>query len=115
MVDVVNIKTCRDFGTRSGDVYIGRAWGKFQTSAWANPYHISRGLDRDAACDLYEEYIEAKLASGELNITDLIHAKRLGCWCSPERCHGDYLAKKIYDLRAEEAEKCIQMTKKSLS
>lgn len=95
MVEVVNIKTCKDFGTKPGDIYIGRATGKFPESAWANPVHITRDIDRDMACDLYETHIEDRIDFGEVDIATLSQAKRLGCWCSPERCHGDYLAKRI--------------------
>lgn len=95
MIPVVNIKTCRDFGTKPGDVYIGREMGRFKASAWANPIHVTREVDRDEACDRYEKYIEARVDLDEVDISALSQAKRLGCWCSPERCHGDYLAKRI--------------------
>jgi hypothetical protein len=73
-------------------VYIGRrgrhhAWPQ---SIWANPFHVGKDGDRDQVCDAYADYLANKpeLLSqiGELK------GKALGCWCAPQRCHGDYLA-----------------------
>lgn len=119
MVEVINIKKCPNFGLRPGDVYIGRAhnsdkYGYYPTSPWANPYLLSEEDPelRDQACNQYQAYIDAKLASGELSIDSLIHAKRLGCWCKPRRCHGDYLAQLIYQRRVELAEEMITKMEK---
>jgi hypothetical protein len=99
MIEVINISRCKDFGKRIGDIYIGREFRNFPGSAWANPFHISSRESRDTVLDKYEIYIEQRIDMGEVNISDLLNAKRLGCWCSPERCHGDYLAKKIEQLK----------------
>lgn len=72
------------------DVYIGRP------SKWGNPFPVpSKGYDRvkDPARILarYEEYVLSK--------PDLVAAlpelrgKVLACWCAPQRCHGDILAR----------------------
>ena len=66
------------------DVYIGRG------SKWGNPFVIGVDGTRDGVCDLYEQWLpeqpELMAALGEL--TD----KTLGCYCAPDRCHGDFLA-----------------------
>lgn len=99
-------------------VYIGRAgivfvptddggkerWPK-AASKWANPYKIdaSAYVDQMSVAEaneearaesirLYTKYVSDKIAQGELDPRELI-GKTLGCWCHPEACHGDVLAK----------------------
>lgn len=86
MVDVVNIKTCKDWG-REGDVYIGRG------SPWGNPFKMRCDCkeERERVISEYEKlYLE-----GKINISPLLKAKRLGCYCKPKACHGDILKKHI--------------------
>lgn len=92
-IEVVNVRTCKDFGTRPGDVYIGRRNDRcgFKESPWANPYTITQETNRDTVIALYKIYIEGHLASGRLSLESLKDAKRLGCWCKPKRCHGDVI------------------------
>jgi hypothetical protein len=74
------------------DVYIGRG------SKWGNPYSHKEGTlaqwvvkNRAEAIAKYEEYL---LRDEELlsSLTEL-KGKTLGCWCKPQTCHGDILAK----------------------
>jgi hypothetical protein len=88
MVEVVNLKYCKDWG-KSGDFKIDR------TTKWGNPYLIGKDGDRDDVCNKYAIYIRNQLQNGNLNIKELQNAKRLGCWCKPLRCHGDELKKII--------------------
>ena len=119
-VEVVNIKYCKDFGTKEGDVYIGRKFGPWPASPFMNPYRLDYNdlASRNLSCDRYEKYFvfcekvnelsEEEIQSGlrqhflrnvnQLDIHDLVGAKRLGCWCKPQRCHGDYLKKRIEEL-----------------
>ena len=75
------------------DVYIGRP------SMWGNPFSHKEGTlaqykvgSREEAIQAYEKWFRD---SPEL----VAHAKRvlkgkvLGCWCAPQACHGDVLAK----------------------
>lgn len=67
------------------DIYIGRP------SKWGNPYSIGKDGDRTEVVDKYKEYLRShsdliKDARNELR------GKTLGCWCSPQLCHGDILA-----------------------
>jgi hypothetical protein len=70
-------------------VYCGRA--NFHTghkkSKWLNPYSVQK-LGRDEALRLHRETLSDELKDqvGELK------GKALSCWCSPEKCHCDYLA-----------------------
>lgn len=67
------------------DVYIGRP------TKWGNPFHINDLRNREQAVRAYKGWIIKQphllAALGELR------GKRLGCFCKPEACHGDILAK----------------------
>lgn len=74
------------------DVYIGRG------SKWGCPYTIIKDRPtlakeivetKEEALAKYKEYL---LASPELMASlDELEGKILGCFCKPEKCHGDIL------------------------
>lgn len=67
------------------DVYIGRP-GPF-----GNPFVIGKDGDRNEVIRKFEEYLlkdEALMAK-----VKQLKGKVLGCFCSPQKCHGDVLAK----------------------
>jgi hypothetical protein len=114
MIEVVNMK--HGFG-KHGDVRCDRE------TKWGNPFILYETKDRDKVCDLYEDYLDAittpnnqetvkimlrigglteyqtsrwmEKTSGYLDISELFEAHRLGCWCSPQRCHCNYLKRII--------------------
>ncbi len=67
----------------SYDVYIGRP-GK-----WGNPFEINKDGTRKQVIIKYKNWI---LTQPKL-LADLheLKGKKLGCWCSPQACHGDVL------------------------
>jgi hypothetical protein len=121
MVEVVNLKTCKDWG-QPGDIRIDRA------TKYGNPFFMSVESRRDEVCDNYQRFFELQEAVAvnkitvrqaeealihmglhvataiilirdfRFDISELKDAKRLGCWCAPKRCHGDYLKKRIEAL-----------------
>lgn len=67
------------------DVYIGRP------SIWGNPYEIGKDGTREEVIKKFENYlINNKFLMNKL---PEIKNKILGCWCSPNPCHGDILVK----------------------
>lgn len=66
------------------DIYIGRP------SKWGNPFVIGQDGTRAEVIEKYKEWFwkqpELVKAIPELK------GKVLGCWCSPGKCHGDFLA-----------------------
>lgn len=68
------------------DIYIGRG------SIWGNPFTIQEH-GRDKCIELYRTYIINRIASEPLLAQQLesLRGKRLGCFCKPQRCHGDIL------------------------
>lgn len=78
-----------------GYVYIGRP------SVLGNPYVIGQHGNRAQVIALYEQWLRGKLAEEGSNpqkreierIKSLGVDIYLGCWCSPQRCHGDVIKK----------------------
>lgn len=80
------------------DVYIGRAvnrggWNLPQ-SKWANPFSVKK-YGREKALEMYEEHV---ITSGLIDDIEELRGKQLGCWCHPEKCHGDVLLQILEDL-----------------
>ena len=67
------------------DVYIGRG------SPYGNPFVIGEQYTRDQVCDLFEEKTLPTLD------VEPLRGKNIVCFCSPARCHGHSIFKKLYD------------------
>ena len=59
-------------------------------SIFANPYKIDKDGDRDEVLEKYKIYIKSKIENNP-EILNEIKNKTLGCWCKPDKCHGDIL------------------------
>ena len=75
------------------DVYIGRP------GPWGNPFSHQEGTlakfkvaDRDEAIDRYEAWVMAQPEFVQ-RIKRELKNKILGCFCIPNRCHGEVLAR----------------------
>ena len=84
---IVNIKNS------NYEIYIGRENKTYglKASKWANPFVIGPDGSRDEVLKKYEEWIK----NNPTLLKDLheLEGKILGCWCYPEKCHGDILKK----------------------
>jgi len=67
------------------DVYIGRP------SQWGNPFQIGRDGDRAQVIAKYEAWLLTQPSL--LAQLPSLRGKTLACWCSPQACHGDVLAR----------------------
>jgi hypothetical protein len=78
---------------RKGDVYIGRRnnRNKLPESIWHNPFVIGKDGTREEVIAKFEAYLMRR--PGLLAQLHTLRGKRLACWCKPETCHGDRLAK----------------------
>lgn len=66
------------------DIYIGRP------SKWGNPFKIGQDGTREDVIKKYHEWLKNQDdLMGSLNE---LQGKILGCWCAPEKCHGDILS-----------------------
>ena len=68
------------------DVYIGRP------SKWGNPFQIGKDGTREEVIEKYMMYLLFRPDLVKAVATEL-KGKILGCWCHPNACHGDVLAK----------------------
>ena len=87
------------------NVYIGRKTAGFEESKWANPYRISKTVSRERAVLQFEQYIRGN--SALLNDIIELKGKNLGCWCSPDLCHGNILLKIIQETTSEEQQRVL--------
>lgn len=84
---VVNIRSGKPY-----DVYIGRP------GPWGNPFSHQAGTlakfkvaTREEAIDRYEKWLRQQPRL--LAQLPQLRGKVLGCWCKPQACHGDVLAR----------------------
>lgn len=66
------------------DVYIGRP------SEWGNPFVIGRDGTRRQVIIKHKKWIRTQPQL--LSRLKELKGKRLGCYCAPLSCHGDFLA-----------------------
>ena len=62
-----------------------------RNSEWGNPYELDKDGNRDIVCDSFEYYFKRKY--GLHKELHTLKGKVLGCWCYPQRCHGNHLSK----------------------
>lgn len=60
-----------------------------RNTAWGNVFIMDEDGDRDEVCESYRIYLGLK-PSLQRRLEEL-RGKVLGCWCYPERCHGNVL------------------------
>jgi hypothetical protein len=97
----------RDAGGYADVVDIGRGSGLLGQGGWGNPYsHRPSRLEGVTACKTREDAIEAyRLLLWQLVQLDRVQhgalieslaaleGRTLACWCKPQACHGDVLAR----------------------
>ena len=88
MTRVVNLKKS------PYDIYIGRG------SPFGNPFEIGKDGNRDEVIAKYEAYLMGKPEL--LDKIPELKNKVLGCFCKPQRCHGDILARLANNLPIED-------------
>lgn len=68
------------------DVRIDRA------TPWGNPFKIDRNTSRSEVIEKYRRWIAKRPHLVEALAAEVEEkGGRLGCWCAPQRCHGDVL------------------------
>ena len=61
---------------------------------WGNPFELPADGDRGAVIAAYAEHYLPFKPSLLARLEEL-RGKALGCWCAPERCHGDVLVERL--------------------
>lgn len=96
---LVKMKRTKERIIQGCDVYIGRRlnmgeW-KLEQSKWANPFKVPKDGNLSEVLRKYKEYV--------LKNEDLMKSlpelkdKVLGCWCKPNKCHGDVLLELLHN------------------
>lgn len=103
MTTVVRLKRKGGIVVQNCDVYIGRectlgGWN-LPRSKWANPFRISPGKSIDTVLALYETHVRSNKEL--IDSLDELRGKRLGCWCKPNKCHGDILVKILNETSSQ--------------
>ena len=85
------IKDFNEWNENDNSLYIGRDMSFFVPgtygSKWQNPYTLKEYGHQ--SLKLYEQYIRDNKKL--YNALDELKGKELGCWCHPNKCHGDVL------------------------
>jgi len=98
-------KNLEEWMRNSNNVYIGRSGVVFingerfpkTVSKWANPFTVKEH-GRDKCLELYKEYIRKLIEKEGINEIMKLKNKTLGCWCKPDKCHGDILVEILNEL-----------------
>ena len=90
--NIINLYTVDDIDSWLKDPnneYIGRGTNSITASKWGNPFKVDKFNSRQKVIGLYQKHIQSnpKLAKCVAELK----GKKLGCWCSPQRCHGEIL------------------------
>lgn len=84
----------------SYEVYVGRSEGKTYPEiyrngerCWGNPFVVGRDGGRGECCDMFEKLLKDDIKHKRISLAELaaLHGKTLGCWCAPNKCHGEVL------------------------
>lgn len=81
---------------RKGIVFIGNQRFPKEDSPWANPFKVGRDGTREHVLEKYRNYLEK--SPELLSKLHELRGKKLGCWCKPEKCHGDILLELLHKL-----------------
>ncbi len=95
--EVVNIRD------HKYDVYIGRDEND-DPGEFGNPFIIGEHGTRDTVLEMYRIYFIGRMKADSLfrrKIREL-KGKKLGCYCKPEKCHGDVIAAYLNNLPDDE-------------
>ena len=82
MTKLINIKSNKKY-----DIYIGRP------SIFGNPFRISLDGTREEVIEKYKNYFYKRLEKDKDFKEKVLALKdqTLGCYCCPEKCHGDII------------------------
>jgi hypothetical protein len=84
--------------SQPNSLYIGREVSRVgaESSMWANPFSVER-YGRNECLRMYEQYVRS--TPYLWNVLEDLDRKQLGCWCKPERCHGDVLLEMLSEKK----------------
>ena len=72
-----------------------------RTTKWGNPFIIGKDGTRSEVISKFKEWAESD--EKFMDSLDELDGKVLGCWCSPEPCHGDVILELIQIRKRQKA------------
>ena len=89
MTTVINLRNGFDVLNEPDVVRIDRE------TTFGNPFHIGRDGNRAEVIEKYRAWLWRAVEDGRIGLDELaaLDGQRLACWCVPEPCHGDVLAR----------------------
>jgi len=84
-----------------GDVLVDRR------TIFGNPFKLQAGMAPGSTIAAFEDYARKRVATDHLyrQMVRNLHGRRLFCWCKPNPCHGDVLARLAEELQCSPAGK----------
>ena len=85
----------------SNHLYIGRNMNFYvkgtTASKWQNPFSFKKqNFSVEESLEKYEQHIRS---SNLIHEVHELEGKVLGCWCKPNKCHGDVLIKLLEESK----------------
>lgn len=74
-----------------------------RATRWGNPFVVGKDGTRDEVIERHRLWIWREVKAGRITLEDLasLHGKDLACWCAPQACHADTLARAAAWARKE--------------
>ena len=101
-IELVNVRGME--ANAQSVVYIGRACAGWKGSVLGNPFQIGKEGSREEVIEKYRHWLWARMQEeGEVKKEIMrlasLYAEgkkiKLGCWCFPQGCHGEIVARAI--------------------
>ena len=90
--------TNHEYIARSGVVFFNNERFPKKSSPWANPFTVKK-FGRDKSLQLYETWLRDKIHKEGTHEFLKLKNKVLGCWCSPDKCHGHIIIKILNEIQ----------------
>ena len=101
-IEIVNVRGME--ANAQSVVYVGRACAGWKGSLLGNPFQIGKDGSREEVIEKYRYWLWARMKEKGVVYDEIMRlAKRyaegrrivLGCWCFPQSCHGEVVARAI--------------------
>jgi hypothetical protein len=111
MITVVSVRGKHPSDMPPNFVYVGRKLGAWAGSPLGNPYRPENFPERGGAIEAFRQWLWMQMKNPESEASkELRHLAtiaqsgdlQLGCWCSPQSCHGDVIKAAIEWVIAQE-------------
>jgi Domain of unknown function (DUF4326) len=83
----------------AGKVIIGGKRFPRKGSNWGNPFPEKKYGSEYLI--LYEKWVRTKIKEEGIESLLQLKGKKLGCWCAPNKCHGDILKKVVEECKID--------------